>query len=67
MGEEAIIKNTKNEEEEKIMYNPTEYARCVAEEERRLMREVSTGSLSWKKSGQLIRLNALLRSQNRPY
>jgi hypothetical protein len=57
----------KEMKEGKVMYNPTEYARCVAEEERRLMREVSTGSLSWKKIGQMIRLNALLSMKNRPY
>lgn len=49
------------------MYTPNEYARCVVEEERRLMREVSTGSLSWKKIGQMLRLDALLRMQNRPF
>jgi len=49
------------------MYVQTEYARSVAEEERRLMREISTGSLSWKKVGQMIRLNTLLRSQIRPF
>jgi hypothetical protein len=49
------------------MYVQTEYARSVVEEERRLMREISTGSLSWKKVGQMIRLNTLLRTQTRPF
>ena len=49
------------------MYVPNEYARVMLEEERRLMREVTTGRLGWKKIGKMIQLNALLRTHSRPY
>ena len=47
------------------MYVPNEYARAMMEEERRLMREIGTGSMSWKKIGKIFQLNALLRTHSR--
>jgi len=34
--------------------------REMLEEERKLMREINTGRMSWNKVGKIIRLNALL-------
>ena len=49
------------------MYNPNEYTRAMLDEERRLMREVSTGRFGWKKIGKMIQLNALLRAHRTNY
>ena len=48
-------------------YTPNEYTRALLEEERKLMREITTGRMSWKKIGKMITLNGLLRSHSRPY
>jgi len=53
--------------EEDTMYNPNEYTRAMLDEERRLMREVSTGRFGWKKIGKMIQLNALLRAHRTNY
>jgi len=45
------------------MFYPNEYTRALLEEERTLMREITTGRLSWKKIGKMIQLNALLRTR----
>jgi hypothetical protein len=47
------------------MCNQSEYERAMLEEERKLMREVSAGRLSWKKIGAMIRLNTLLSTHGR--
>ncbi|MDR2687282.1 MAG: hypothetical protein LBB75_05975 [Oscillospiraceae bacterium] len=49
------------------MYVPNEYTRAMLEEERRLLREMAAGRFGWRKIGQAIKLNALLRSRIRPY
>ena len=49
------------------MFIANEYTRAMQEEERKLMREVSTGRFSWRKIGKMIQLNALLRTHSRPY
>jgi hypothetical protein len=38
------------------------YDRTVLEEERRLMREISSQRMSWSKLGKMIRLNALIHA-----
>ena len=44
----------------------TEWDRLLWEEERRLLREVTKeGSMSWRKFGKMLQLNAMLRSHDR--
>ena len=45
------------------MFNQNEFTRVMLEEERKLMREVTTGRFGWKKIGKIIQLNALLRAR----
>jgi len=52
------------------MYSQYDYEwdRFKREEERRLLREVATEPMGWRKVGKLIHLNALLREHDRrPY
>jgi len=43
------------------MYVSNEYDRVLMEEERKLMREITTGRMSWMKIGKVIQFNALVR------
>jgi len=47
------------------MYNPNEYTRFMMEEERRLLREITTQRMSWRKLGNIIQLNALMYERRR--
>jgi len=45
------------------MYVPDKYTLALMEEERRLLREITEGRMSWKKVGKMIRFNALVRTR----
>ena len=47
------------------MYNnQIDYNRFLIEEERKLMRELGTQRMSWRKLGKIIKLGALVRAHN---
>ncbi|MCL2300170.1 MAG: hypothetical protein FWC27_08515 [Firmicutes bacterium] len=49
------------------MFYENEYTRVLLEEERRLMREITTQRMSWSTIGKMIKLNALLHERRRAY
>lgn len=46
------------------MYN-NDLARVIMDQERRLLREIGTQRMSWKKIGKLIQLSALVSGNHR--
>ena len=49
-----------------MRYNPQhDFDRILSDERERLLREVSTQKMSWRKVGNLIKLNNLLRMRDR--
>ena len=49
-----------------MFYNSNnEYARMMMEEERRLLKEVSNQRMSWKKLGNVMKLQAMMRANER--
>ena len=45
------------------MYSSNEWARIMMEQERKLIKEVSSQPMSWRKLGKMIQLSALIRSR----
>jgi len=50
-----------------MLYTNNNLVRAMLEEERKLLREVSSQRMSWSKLGKMIRLDALLRVRSNWY